>query len=272
MRSPFSAAVLGLSLVGCLTVGEAGPSGTGGDDDMGPGPGPSPGPADTAKVDVTLDKPTLMTELKTANPITVTVKGSGGFSGEVTLTATMTDASGAALPGWTVDLSAPSVTLTADGTATAVATVKVPPLSAGLVGTVKVTGASSTTLGTNVAASMVTALKQVTFAIKVDSTGKCVYPADGGNASKPVTVAVGTKIRFFNTGTANFEIHSNNKALIAHQGQPPGAPGAPDGTADPVTEANTAFEQTPTITGNTSWYCHAPGDDLGANNPKIIVQ
>jgi plastocyanin len=233
---------------------------------MGSNPPPTGSNSPTARVDVSVDKLTLDTELKTSNPITVTVRGSGGFSGPVNLTATVVDSAGAALPGWTVALSAPTVTLTADGTGTATAMVTVPPMSTGLTGSLKVTSSSSAGLGTNAATSTITAAKTVTFNIKVDATGKCVYPADAGTVANPVTVALGTKIRFFNSGTANFEIHSNNKPLIAHQGQTPG------GTDDPVTEANTAFEQTPTITGNTSWYCHAPGPDLGMNDPKIVVQ
>jgi len=215
---------------------------------------------------------TIPTELKTSNPITVTVKGSGGFSGAVALSAAIVDANNAPIAGWTVDFTAPSVTLTADGTATAVATLKIPAKSTGLAGTVKIIGTSTATAGTNTATAAVTALNQLTFALKVDAaTGKCVYPADAGNAANSVTIAVGTKVRFFNTGTANLEIHSDNKAVIAHQGQA-GAVGQPDGTIDPVTEANTAFEQTPAITGVVPWYCHAPATDLGANNPRIVVQ
>lgn len=265
MRTPFIAAALGLTLVGCFVGDPASPAG---DDDDGTGSNPPPTGSNspTARVDVSVDKLTLDTELKTANPITVTVKGSGGFSGAVTLNASVVDAAGATMPGWTVNLSAPSVTLTADGTATSTATVTVPPMTAGLTGMLKVTSTSAATLGTTAASSSITAAKTITFNIKVDATGKCVYPADAGTVANPVTVALGTKIRFFNSGTENFEIHSNNKPLIAHQGQTPG------GTDDPVTEANTAFEQTPTITGNTSWYCHAPGPDLGMNDPKIVVQ
>jgi len=216
---------------------------------------------------------TISTELKTSNPIMVTVKGSDGFSGNVTLSAAIVDANNAPLAGWTVDFTAPSVTLTADGTATAVATLKIPAKSTGLAGTVKIIGTSTATAGTNTAAAAVTALNQVTFALKVDAANKCVYPADAGaGAASAVTIAVGTKVRFFNTATVNIEIHSDNKALIAHQGQAPGGAGQPDGRLDPVTEANTAFEQTPAIAGVAPWYCHAPATDLGANNPRIIVQ
>lgn len=264
MRTPLLATVLSLSLVGCF-VGDEGTAAPGGDDDDGQ-TNPPPTGSNSGRVDVTFDKITLDTELKTANPINVTVKGSEGFSGPVNLSASIVDGTGAVVPGWAVTLSAPSVTLTADGTATAVAMVTIPAMSTGLTGMLKVTSTSAAKSGTTAATSAITAAKTVTFNIKVDATGKCVYPVDGGNTAAPVTVAVGTKIRFFNSGTANFEIHSFNKPLIAHQGQDPG------GTADPVTEANTAFEQTPSITGVTSWYCHAPGPDLNTSNPRIVVQ
>lgn len=265
MRTPILAAVLGLSLVGCLTVGDSGP-GTGDDGtDPGPGPGPGPGPTATPKVDVTIDKTAIPTELKTSNLIMVTVKGSGGFSGNVALSAAIVDANDAPLAGWTVDFSSPSVTLAADGTGTAVATLKIPAKNAGLAGSVKIIGTSTATAGTNTAVASVTALNQVTFAVKVDAaTGKCVYPADAGTTGAPVALALGTKVRFFNTGTANLEIHSGG--VISHQGQ------NPNGTADPVTEANTAYEQQPTGAGAATWYCHAPATDLGANDPRFTVQ
>lgn len=207
----------------------------------------------------------MPTELKTSNPVTVTVTGSGGFAGDVALVGAVVDNNGTAIPGWTVDLSAPTVTLSKDGTGTAVATLKIPAKSTGLTGKLQITATSAATLGTKMAAAEVTALNQITFAVKVDpATGKCVYPADGGNAANSVLVSMGTKVRFFNTGTMNLVIHSGGP--ISHQGQ------APNGLADPTTEPNTAYEQMPTGTGAATWYCHAPGDDLKAENPRFVVQ
>jgi len=268
MRTPLLAAVLGFSLVGCF-VGDASTP-AGGDDDDGQGSNPPPTGSDspTARVDVSVDHATVNTELKTANPIVVTVQGSGGFSGAVNLAATVVDANGATIPGWTVALSSPSVTLSADGMATSMATVTIPPMSTALTGTLKVTSTSSATLGTAAATSALTATNQLTFTVKVDpATGKCVYPADAGNLANPVTIALGTKVRFFNNGTANLEVHSSNNPVISHQGQDP------NGKADLVTEANTAYEQTAAAKGNVTWYCHAPPSDLGAAaDPRIVVQ
>jgi|ERR1044071_6204997 hypothetical protein len=267
MRTPLLAVTLGLSLAGCLTIGDAGSSSTEGDDDGSgntQGSNGSTGNTGTPKVDVTVDKPSISTELYTSNPVTVTVKGSGGFSGAVALSGSVVDANGTAIPGWTVEFSAPSVTLAANGTQTSVATLKIPGANTGLSGMLKITGASSATTGSNVASAPVTAMNQVTFSVKVDNaTGKCAYTTESGTVANPVKISQGTKVRFFNTGTANLVIHSGG--VISHQGQ------APNGTADPVTEPGTAYEQMPTGTGAATWYCHDPATDLGATDPRFTV-
>jgi len=274
MRTPLLAAALGLTLAGCF-VGDAGMSSTGGgDDDDGMG---SQNPPDTslptsAAVNVTVDKATVTTELRTANPIAVTVTGAGGFHGDVTLAASMVDANDAALTGWTVNLVPAKVTLSENGTAAAMATVTIPSMSANLTGTLKVTSTSAATQGTTSASSALTAVDAITFPVKFDAaTNGCIYPADGGTIANPVVIARTTKIRFFNTGTQDIVIHVNSASggvPITHQGQAPG------GQADPKTEANTAYEQTPigpSPAGGTSWYCHDLGPDLKANNPRFNV-
>jgi hypothetical protein len=258
---------LGLSLAGCLTIGDTGSASTEGGDDGGSNGSSTQGSGannGTPKVDVTIDQQAISTELYTSNPVTVTVTGSGGFSGAVALSGSIVDGSGTAIPGWTVDFSAPSVTLAKNGTQTSVAALKIPATNAGLSGTLKITGASSATTGSNAASATVTATNQVTFSVKVDNaTGKCVYTAVSGTVANPVKLSQGTKVRFFNTGTANLVIHSGG--VISHQGQ------APNGLADPVTEPNTAYEQMPTGAGVATWYCHDPATDIGANDPRISV-
>src|SRR3954465_2713709 len=105
MRTPLLAAALGLCLAGCL-VGESDSTTAGGDDDTGSNPGPGSNPS-TKQVDVTADKATVPTEPKTANVVNVTVTGSGGFSGNVGLSAAIVDANQNPIADWTVDLSAP---------------------------------------------------------------------------------------------------------------------------------------------------------------------
>ena len=263
MRTPLLSALLGLSMVGCL-VGDAVTPEGGGSGSDGSGSNGSGSNSDSTRVDVTVDKTTVSTELKTANPITVTVTASGGFAGDVALAGTVVDDAGTAIPGWTVAFDKASVTVAKDGTATALATVNVPSESA-LAGTLKVTATSSAKLGTTAATSAFTLANQITFNVKVDNaTGKCVYTADSGTVAAPIKVSKTTKVRFFNTGTANLVIHSGGP--ISHQGN------APNGTADPTTEPNTAYEQLATTTGAATWYCHAPATDLGANDPRILFE
>jgi hypothetical protein len=107
-------------------------------------------------------------------------------------------------------------------------------------------------------------MNQITFSVKVDSaTKKCAYTQESGTVANPVKLSQGTKVRFFNTGTANLVIHSGG--VISHQGQ------GPNGLDDPVTEPNTAYEQMPTGAGVATWYCHDPATDLGTNDPRISV-
>ncbi|TMQ22590.1 MAG: hypothetical protein E6J91_01170 [Deltaproteobacteria bacterium] len=267
MRTPFLAAALGLGLAGCL-VGDARTPAAGGDDDGNGSQGSNGSNGSnnpTPKVDVTVDRTTVASELHTNNPINVTVTGSGGFAGDVALSGSIVDSTGTAIAGWAVDFNPATVTLSANGTGSSVATLKIPGLNTGLAGMLKITGASAATTGTNIATIPVNVTNQVTFSVKVDNaTGKCVYTADSGTVGTPVKLSLGTKVRFFNTGTANLVIHSGG--VISHQGQ------APNGLADPVTEPNTAYEQMPTGTGAATWYCHDPATDLSANDPRFTVQ
>jgi cysteine-rich repeat protein len=283
MRTPL-ALVVGSLLVGC-TVGDPG---TGGDDDGGAvcgdgvkegseacddgntsgGDGCSATCAEeaTPRLDVGIDKLTLSTELKTSNLLTISLTGADGFSGPVNLTATAVDGANAPIPGWTVTLDNATVTLPANGTADVVATLAIPAEKRALAGNVKIDVSSSA--GNKSVASVVTVADQVTFRLAVNG-GICAYPSDGGNQGNPVRITTGTKLRFFNAGTANLEIHSNGVGGVSHQGQ------APNGTADPVTEANTAYEQT--IAGgvgqNIIWYCHSPVNpaETNATRPNISV-
>ena len=59
------------------------------------------------RVTVTVDKPTVSTELMSSNKLTVTVTGSGGFSGVVNLAGSVVDGANAPLTAWTVALDTP---------------------------------------------------------------------------------------------------------------------------------------------------------------------
>jgi cysteine-rich repeat protein len=219
------------------------------------------------RLDATVDKPTIATELKTSHQITLTLTGVGGFGETVNVAGSVVDATDTSLPGWAVTLASPTVSVPTNGMATLVATLTVPSKNVGLTGKVKLDITSS--LGAKTVTSDVTATNQVTFTLHVDAnTGQCVYPADGGTTAAKVAVSNGTKIRWFNDGNADLEIHVNGSpvASVTHQGQ------SPNGLTDPKTEPNTAYEQTPNAsTGTVTWYCHAPGIDLGMNDPSIAL-
>jgi hypothetical protein len=257
MRSTIATLILGLSLVAGCEVGDAGGGGGGGgggDDVQG---GTDASVSQTPRLAVTVDKPTISTELMTTTQVTVTLTGSGGFGGMVTLAATpLTDAD-APLPGWTVGFNTTTVSVPVDGTGTAVATLTLPSENRGLSGKVRIDATSS--LGVQSTSSMVTALNQVSFDVTLSANGQCVYPAA---ATKSVTV--GTKVRFVNKATDNITIHVESTTQggptygVTHQPDPGSLPGA-------------AYEKTINASGTTpiKWYCHAPGPTV--NNLLIMA-
>lgn len=205
---------------------------------------------------VTTDNPTVNTELGTTSMITVNVEAAN-FTGPVNLTASVINPTTMApVPGWMVSLASPTMNITADGTTPIVATLTIPSQNGGeLTGTVKIDATSS--LGTASVTSTVTALNQVTITINANG-GECAYPAND------TTVKVGTKVRFLNKTADDLSIHSGGP--IPHQGQA----GAPAG--QPATSAvNGTYEVTVAAAGTANWYCHAPGPNLGAANPSVVV-
>lgn len=265
MRSAVLVTAVGLSLGACL-VGDAGAPGQTGDDDTGgdPGPGSSMDPGTntpTPKLAVSVDKATMSTELMSSNLITVTARGSDGFSGPVTLDASVVDGTGAAMPAWTVTWSSATIDVPVDGMATSVATLTIPSDSQGLAGTVKINASSSLGKQAGVASAAITAANQITFEMKLTGN-KCTYPSGTRN------IKVGTKVRWLNMETkANITIHMdrNERDGLVHQDDPGTAPGE-------------AYERTAALNddGQLSdspmpWYCHAPGPDMGGNNPKLLV-
>jgi hypothetical protein len=205
----------------------------------------------------TLDKTSISTELNQTETIKVTLTGSGGFTGDVALTGAVVDPSNAPLTGWTVTFDKPTVAFTADGEQVATATVMIPSQNMGLAATVNITAASS--LGSIPLASAVTVANQVSFVVS-ENGGQCVYPA-GINNNAPTSVRVGTKVRFLNMTTQTIIIHSNGgNDGINHEdnaGMPP----------------NGSYVQTLSSTTDAkfSWYCHAPGPDMGNANPFIAA-
>ena len=220
------------------------------------------GQQQTPRLDVTVDKLAVNTELNTSTMLTVAMAAGGGFGGDVMLTGTAEDpATGAPLTGWTVTFNQATVSVPVNGQAMAVATVRVPSQNSGLMANVKINVAAGGTVGTKSITSAFTALNQVTFEVTNNGT-QCVYPS-----ATPLTIKVGTKVRFVNKFTAGavpgdrITIHfDGNTAGLTHQ-------------ADPGHLIDAAYEDTATAPsgGQFNWYCHAPGPNLNGNNPKFIV-
>lgn len=212
----------------------------------GSGSGSDAGCYVPTRLDLSLDRYTVPTELAASSTIIVALTGSGGFGGAAALSASISDPNGNPLPGWTIALDRTTVQVPQNGTAIAVATVTTPSENRGLVGTARFAVTSSAATGTFVAAASVTAENQITLPIAI-AGGQCIYPAPS-----TVTVTIGTKLRWLNnpTNTSNLSIHvDSNPYGVYHQATDPGcAPGA-------------AYEQTVTGTPSTSfrWYCHSPG-------------
>lgn len=280
MRTQFLALLCGLSLVAC--AGQIDGTGGGGDDDVPPddcgnltvnqGEGCDDGNNTdgdgcsascqieaTPRLDVSVDKPTVATELGTTHMITVTLTGSDGFGGQVTLAPSIVDAANAPLTAWTIALDQTTLTVPQNGTATAIATVTIPSQNKGLVGTAKFVATSSAGVGTFDASSAITALDQVTVMLNLDANGQCDYPPNS-----TIQLTMGTKIRWFNNeaaGGQRITIHvEGNGNGVDHQPDPGSAP-------------QTAYEQ---IIGGSpgqafNWYCHDPGPTVGGLNLQAVA-
>lgn len=134
MRTSLLAMALGLSLAGCLTIGDSGSTPGGGDDGTGTNPGSStgsntnPGGSNpTPSVNVTMDRATVSTELGKEEVVTLTFSSVNSFTGNVTVASSLTDSAGAALTTGGLGVAGPAtVALAANGTTSEMYTVTIP--------------------------------------------------------------------------------------------------------------------------------------------------
>lgn len=270
MRTPL-VLLFGSLLVGCVV----GDPGTGGDDDGDGGGGGGvcgdavkqgseacddgntvggDGCTATCTVELTpalaikLDKPSIMTELRSTNMVTVTLTGSGGFGGQVTLAGSAVNDQSAPIQGWTVAFASPTVNVPVDGSVDVVATLTIPSENKGLAGMLKIDATSS--LGMKSQSAPVMALNQVTLPVTMNG-GLCVYSGVMGQTR----VSVGTKVRMQNKGNDSMLFHSDGGGVgVPHQD-----------TAGTGTAAGGSYERTVSAAGNAfNWYCHSPGPNPGA--------
>lgn len=218
---------------------------------------PADGVTVAPRVDVSVGSATINPELMTTSTITVVVRASDGFTGNVTLAAAALDTTSNPIPAWALSLADTTLAVPLNGVATTSVTLTLPAKKTKLDGSVKITLTAAGTAGTHAASTTVSIKDQVTWQLRVDNvTTKCVYPQNGGTGAAPVVLALGTKVRFFNNGTAEWQLHATG--LIDHQTD--------------TTPAGGVYEQTPSSTGTQSWYCHIPGPDIGANDPAFRVE
>jgi len=214
---------------------------------------------DTPKVSISVNKATLETEQLATEPLIATITGAGGFNGAVTLTATVVNAAtDAPVVGATASAVPASVTLTANGTAMSTITVKLPN-NAPAATKVKIAATSSAPAAE--AVSAFTVLNQVTLLVKNDGGGACTY------AGVPnVEIRSGTMMRFKAADQINnLVIHSNGAGQgVPHQQQ--------NGDNTPDLQQGQVYQKMsgPGV-GDFDWYCHTPGPNLNAANPRIRV-
>jgi plastocyanin len=233
--------------------------------DVGTSTGPNNGSPDassnvdspisaTPKLDISVDKTAVDTELLSTQTLVITAKGSDGFSGLVTLTATVVDGADAPIANYTATFSSPTLTLTTNGTSTAMLTVSVPNKMPAAAAKIKISAASSATLGTKAVASTLTVANQVTLKVEDNGT-ECKYPTA---AMANREVLIGTKVRWMNAGASAMTIHIDS--------------GIPGVVHEPGSHAAGAvYEQTPGTVGTIGWYCHVRGPTVNTLNINVVA-
>jgi hypothetical protein len=182
--------------------------------------------------------------------VAITLTSMMGFAGDVTLAATVADATQAPITDWMTNLDTTTVTVAADGTATAHIAISAMGDTMGVAGKVKVTATS----GTLSADASVDVTFNPVFRVTYTNNGtNCVYPTDGTVAA-PYVVKAGRKLAVFNGG--------NSLAFVIHGPQAPGADGFQhENTGGTGTPAGMAYMSdtltTADTTGPIQFYCHS---------------
>ncbi len=177
----------------------------------------------TPRVTLTVDKPTLTSDLGVDNTVVVTATSVMGYAGTITLSAAATDTTNAAISDWTSTLDQTSLTLTAGGTATANLKLSAMGDAAMLGGTVTLTATGPATPATATVGVTFNGILHITFG--EDNTSTCVYPA-----TKVWKIKAGRQLAVYHGGTdRKMVVHAGNNAIqgLTHEGSTPGtAPGA----------------------------------------------
>lgn len=278
MRTPLLATLFGLSLVAC--AGQIDGGGGGGDDvapNCGNGvmdEGETCDDGNTAsndgcsatclveavpRVAITVDKPSITTDLEVENTFTVTATSEMGFSGGVVLSAAVVDATDTPITGWTATLEGTTLDLSTATTATTQLKVTIPGDHAALAGTIRISGSSSVALAQSNIAVTANPVVAVTF---TESGGNCVYPNRFVN--NPYRIKAGRQIMVYNGAAAGtMTIHVGGGVTgFSHENT---------GTAQPPGQA---YAGTPSGTpgSQTEFYCHAGGAGTIGDNSTATTQ
>lgn len=225
--------------------GQQGGGGGGGEQGGGGGGG---GTTPTPKVAATVDHATVSSELGKTETLTVTLTGTDGFAGDVTLAPTIVDSTGNPVTGFTLTANPTTVTLAQNGTGTATISVKIPTDAAELAPMVKV--AATSTAAAVEADSTFTIAKQLTITIAAGTGSTAIHSAlPAPNA--PISILAGTKVIFHNADTINHEIHASGG--INHE-QGALVPGG---------------DYSAVVSSDADWYCH---DHEGNSNIDRIIR
>lgn len=213
----------------------------------------------TPHVSLTVDKPTITSDLGVDNTVVVTATSEMGFAGTVTLAAAVTDSTNAAIMDWTSALDQTSLTLTDGGTATANLKLSALGDTGTLGGTVTLTATGAATPGTTTVGVTFNPVLHITFGEDANST--CVYPT-----VRTWKIKATRALAVYNGGTDRIMVVHTGNAIdgLPHEGSSPGtAPGA-------------AYMKTlPTAGQADQIYCHNDNQTTelltgNANNGPVI--
>ena len=213
----------------------------------------------TPHVSLTVDKPTITSDLNVETDVTVTATSEMGYAGTVTLAVDVKDASNAAITDWTNTLDQTSLTLTSGGTATAKLKVSAMGDTAALAGNITVTATGAQTPGTAAVAVTFNPVVAITIA---DAQGTCSYPPLATH-----NIKAGRQLALYNgSSSLVMVIHTNGSISgFDHEATNPGtAPGQ-------------AYINTLTTAGQADQpYCHYQGETghlmTGNSNAGPIIQ
>lgn len=213
----------------------------------------------TPRAVLNVDKPTVggttaPVDLNVETDVTITATSMMGFTGDLALTVAVADPSGLPITDWTATLDNNTVTLAADGTATAHIGISAQGDALELAGTITITATlGSMTTSVPIAVTFDPEVR-VEFKDDPNLAGGCLYPT-GHDQANPFNVKVGRTFAVYNlsTGTVPFIVHSDLSGdNFNHETQalPGTAPAAAYKGQGPLQLAGGATSAT------TVFYCH----------------